>query len=169
MKPANLLLNSECLMKVADFGLARSLLKSRPKNGADAASSSADVGAEDMDCHDVDTLTDYVATRWYRAPEILVASTKYGVEVDLWSLGTAAAAAALAAVRRHPCCDSCRCCVSCLPRSAPPACAFFTRVALIDCCCGLPSAVLAHVRRLHLCRDDRQEALLQRREHAKPD
>ena len=90
MKPANLLLNSECLMKVADFGLARSLLKPRPKNGAEAGSgSSTEVanggGVSDVSEHD--TLTDYVATRWYRAPEILFASDKYGVEVDMWSLG----------------------------------------------------------------------------------
>ena len=32
-------------------------------------------------------LTDYVATRWYRAPEILLASKKYRESVDLWSLG----------------------------------------------------------------------------------
>jgi len=64
MKPSNLLLNSECLMKVADFGLARSL------------------GRETSN-----VLTDYVATRWYRAPEILLGSTKYGKAVDMWSLG----------------------------------------------------------------------------------
>lgn len=32
-------------------------------------------------------LTDYVATRWYRAPEILVASKKYTMGIDMWSLG----------------------------------------------------------------------------------
>jgi len=64
MKPSNLLLNSECLMKVADFGLARSL---------------------QMMTQNV--LTDYVATRWYRAPEILLGSTRYGKAVDMWSLG----------------------------------------------------------------------------------
>ena len=69
MKPANLLLNSECLMKVADFGLARSL--------------NSMLSSEDR----MDTMTDYVATRWYRAPEILVGSTQYGAKADLWSLG----------------------------------------------------------------------------------
>ena len=70
MKPSNLLLNSECLMKVADFGLARSLL-------------------DDSKDDDVKppVMTDYVATRWYRAPEILLGSNKYGKAVDLWSLG----------------------------------------------------------------------------------
>jgi len=69
MKPSNLLLNSECLMKVADFGLARSLLM------------------EEADSTKNPVLTDYVATRWYRAPEILLGSNKYGIAVDMWSLG----------------------------------------------------------------------------------
>ena len=72
MKPSNLLLNSECLMKVADFGLARSLLS--------AVASPFDHGTDPI-------LTDYVATRWYRAPEILLGSTRYGKAVDMWSLG----------------------------------------------------------------------------------
>jgi mitogen-activated protein kinase 15 len=32
-------------------------------------------------------LTDYVATRWYRAPEILFGSHKYTTGIDLWALG----------------------------------------------------------------------------------
>ena len=66
MKPANLLLNSECLMKVADFGLARTI--------------GITVNEEDL-------MTDYVSTRWYRAPEILVGSSNYVYAADLWSLG----------------------------------------------------------------------------------
>ena len=71
LKPSNLLLNSECLMKVADFGLARSLLYEDATGQPDAR----------------DVLTDYVATRWYRAPEILLGSNAYGKSVDMWSLG----------------------------------------------------------------------------------
>jgi len=66
IKPSNLLLNSDCLMKLADFGLARSISDT-----------------ED----DTKVLTDYVATRWYRAPEILLGATKYSKAVDMWSLG----------------------------------------------------------------------------------
>lgn len=67
IKPSNLLLNSDCHVKLCDFGLCRSL---------------ADVkGPSPV------ALTDYVATRWYRAPEILLGSTKYTKGVDMWSLG----------------------------------------------------------------------------------
>lgn len=69
LKPSNLLLNEECLMKVADFGLARSI------KALDQSQESSSV------------LTDYVATRWYRAPEILLGSTCYSKGVDMWSLG----------------------------------------------------------------------------------
>jgi len=71
MKPSNLLLNSDCLMKVADFGLARSL-KETVRTAAD---------------EDKAQLTDYVATRWYRAPEILLGNVKYDSAVDMWGLG----------------------------------------------------------------------------------
>lgn len=67
LKPSNVLLNSECLVKVADFGLARS------------------VHAKNKDSAPI--LTEYVATRWYRAPEILLGSTKYTKGVDMWSVG----------------------------------------------------------------------------------
>ena len=67
LKPSNILLNSECHVKVADFGLARSI---HAKNKESAP-----------------ILTEYVATRWYRAPEILLGSTKYTKGVDMWSIG----------------------------------------------------------------------------------
>jgi len=63
IKPENLLVkpvsNSLCL---CDFGSARKL----------------EAGAQ---------MTDYVATRWYRAPELLLSSTDYGKPVDMWSFG----------------------------------------------------------------------------------
>ena len=87
MKPSNLLLNSECLMKVADFGLARSLLSTK----GDAAPANAGPNTKMPDnpyyIDDNPIMTDYVATRWYRAPEILVGSLTYGTSVDQWSLG----------------------------------------------------------------------------------
>ena len=71
VQPSNLLLNSECSVKLADFGLARSLAALAREQGPSPF------------------LTDYVATRWYRAPEILLGSTRYTYGVDLWSSGQA--------------------------------------------------------------------------------
>lgn len=61
LKPENLLAHKESI-KIADYGLAREI-RSRPP------------------------YTDYVATRWYRAPEILLKSTTYNSPVDIFALG----------------------------------------------------------------------------------
>ena len=34
-----------------------------------------------------ETLTEYVATKWYRAPELLVGDRQYGPKVDIWAMG----------------------------------------------------------------------------------
>ena len=34
-----------------------------------------------------DEYTDYVATRWYRAPELLMGDAQYGPPVDVWAIG----------------------------------------------------------------------------------
>lgn len=49
-------------VKIADFGLARETASSRPR-------------------------TDYVATRWYRAPEVLLRDSSYSLPMDIWALG----------------------------------------------------------------------------------
>ncbi|XP_034174195.1 mitogen-activated protein kinase 15 isoform X1 [Osmia lignaria lignaria] len=72
LKPSNVLLNAQCHCKIADFGLARSVTQ---------------IGEGDGETASDPTLTDYVATRWYRAPEILVASRRYTKGIDMWSLG----------------------------------------------------------------------------------
>lgn len=66
LKPSNILINSEAYIKICDFGLARCTTSTVNK--------------------DI-TMTDYVATRWYRAPEILLGSTKYTTQADMWSVG----------------------------------------------------------------------------------
>ncbi|XP_047319967.1 mitogen-activated protein kinase 4-like [Impatiens glandulifera] len=63
LKPGNLLVNGNCELKICDFGLART--------GRD----------------DGQFMTEYVVTRWYRAPELLLCSDHYGTSIDVWSVG----------------------------------------------------------------------------------
>ncbi|XP_039586975.1 mitogen-activated protein kinase 7-like, partial [Passer montanus] len=67
LKPSNLLVNENCELKIGDFGMARGL-------GADAR-------------HAKPFLTEYVATRWYRAPELLLSLHRYTRAIDMWSVG----------------------------------------------------------------------------------
>mmetsp|Transcript_16295 Transcript_16295/g.35225 ORF Transcript_16295/g.35225 Transcript_16295/m.35225 type:complete len:682 (+) Transcript_16295:136-2181(+) len=67
LKPKNILANSDCKLKICDFGLARPAFNDQPT-----------------------TIfwTDYVATRWYRAPELCGSFfAKYSPAIDLWSVG----------------------------------------------------------------------------------
>ncbi|CAO2814399.1 unnamed protein product [Amaranthus hypochondriacus] len=62
LKPSNLLINANCDLKICDFGLARPTLEN-------------------------EHMTEYVVTRWYRAPELLLNSSDYTAAIDLWSVG----------------------------------------------------------------------------------
>ncbi|KAJ8650582.1 hypothetical protein MRB53_003605 [Persea americana] len=61
LKPENLLVTKD-IIKIADFGLAREVCSQPP-------------------------YTEYVSTRWYRAPEVLLQSSVYGSAVDMWAMG----------------------------------------------------------------------------------
>ncbi|KAM6273558.1 cyclin-dependent kinase-like 1 isoform 2-T2 [Porphyrio hochstetteri] len=63
VKPENILITKHSVIKLCDFGFARIL-----------------TGPSDY-------YTDYVATRWYRSPELLVGDTQYGPPVDVWAIG----------------------------------------------------------------------------------
>mmetsp|Transcript_20437 Transcript_20437/g.48339 ORF Transcript_20437/g.48339 Transcript_20437/m.48339 type:complete len:354 (-) Transcript_20437:82-1143(-) len=69
LKPSNLLLTSRGVLKIADFGLARIHL-----HGKEMAPSG------ELYSHNV-------ATRWYRAPELLFGARRYGTGVDMWAVG----------------------------------------------------------------------------------
>jgi len=68
LKPRNLLVNSNCDLRICDFGLARlDLPELSRKDGA--------------------CMSDYVATRWYRPPEVVISSGTYTKALDMWAVG----------------------------------------------------------------------------------
>ncbi|KAI5950730.1 tmk2 [Candida jiufengensis] len=67
LKPGNLLVNADCELKICDFGLARGFSEDFEQNQG--------------------FMTEYVATRWYRAPEIMLSFTNYTKAIDVWSVG----------------------------------------------------------------------------------
>lgn len=71
LKPGNLLVSKDCQLRITDFGLAR-FMDERTLSGANANN----------------PMTEYVVTRWYRSPELLLAPSRpYSEAIDMWSVG----------------------------------------------------------------------------------
>ena len=70
LKPSNILATENCEISICDFGLSRQIEDS-----------------EQEDDKLTQSLTEYVVTRYYRAPEIMLSSHEYTLAVDMWSLG----------------------------------------------------------------------------------
>lgn len=68
LKPGNILVTTQGTLKICDFGLARGI-------------------ASQFMSHRLSPITNYVATRWYRAPELMLCSHSYSYLVDLWAVG----------------------------------------------------------------------------------
>ena len=64
LKPSNLLVNKNCDLKICDLGLSRG-----------------------FDMLKEDNLTEYVVTRWYRAPEVILNASNYTKAIDIWGVG----------------------------------------------------------------------------------
>ena len=81
LKPGNILVGKDCQVRITDFGLARSIENIKKENDED------DDGNEENK-NPASAMTEYVVTRWYRCPELLLAPhVAYSSAVDLWSVG----------------------------------------------------------------------------------
>ncbi|EKU21961.1 mitogen-activated protein kinase 4 [Nannochloropsis gaditana CCMP526] len=85
LKPSNLLINANCDLKICDFGLARGIQSNGPAQDKECDLTAADAAAPEKP---KDLLSEYVVTRWYRAPEILLNPRNYSKPVDIWAVGT---------------------------------------------------------------------------------
>lgn len=74
MKAANLLINNYGILKIADFGLARTYEEPPPRRGEPSKRPERQY-------------TNCVVTRWYRPPELLLGEQRYGPSVDMWGVG----------------------------------------------------------------------------------
>jgi mitogen-activated protein kinase 1/3 len=75
LKPSNILANKVCEIKICDLGLCRGGINDDKSNANNNNNSGND------------NLTEYVITRWYRAPEVILSPSEYTKAVDVWSIG----------------------------------------------------------------------------------
>lgn len=112
LKPANLLIDSTCSVKICDFGLARSLITPNDKSEGpqqlkkvlrkklldfridDRSEQEEEYRLEMTEILESASsikrprfLTDHVASRWYRAPELILVENQYDQAVDMWATG----------------------------------------------------------------------------------
>jgi len=80
LKPSNLLIDlRSCQLRICDFGLARAIPRRR------VGSFQGKMKRDTLGLHD--PMTEYVVTRCYRAPELLLGNAHYGPGIDIWSVG----------------------------------------------------------------------------------
>ena len=70
IKPANVLIDTNCNVRICDFGLSRSAVDKEQNDGRKKRS-----------------LSKHVQSRWYRAPEVILTEREYDQAIDMWSVG----------------------------------------------------------------------------------
>ena len=102
LKPANILANKNCDLKICDLGLGRAevfdwaemelldkqnklVKKTKKKKKSEDKDKNKDNDEEEEE--EEPELTEYVITRWYRAPEVILCPSHYSKAVDIWSVG----------------------------------------------------------------------------------
>ncbi|CAD7971241.1 unnamed protein product [Amoebophrya sp. A25] len=84
LKPKNLLVSTNWDLVICDFGLAKILPEKSPHTNTEGLGSEAVLGDEsDPDA----VMTQYVCSRYYRAPEVLCEKRSYDYAIDMWALG----------------------------------------------------------------------------------
>lgn len=82
IKPSNCMINSNCDLRLIDYGLARGFLESEHPDGEFDIQSPQENGKIVKDDY-----SEYVVTRWYRAPEVILNPRKYDKALDMWAVG----------------------------------------------------------------------------------
>jgi mitogen-activated protein kinase 1/3 len=78
LKPSNILANKNCDTKICDLGLGRGGIKEEEDDESDK---------KNQQINEEPQLTEYVITRWYRAPEVILCPSEYSKAVDIWAIG----------------------------------------------------------------------------------
>ena len=86
LKPANILANKNCDLKICDLGLGRAEVYDYDQL-KDNKKKKKKTKTDESDSEEDPELTEYVITRWYRAPEVILCPSHYAKAVDIWSVG----------------------------------------------------------------------------------
>jgi len=86
VKPANVLVNRQFEVKLCDFNLSRGVAPDH-QNSEGLFVEGGDVGDFCAYDHTDGDISDYVCSRWWRAPEVLLLKSRYGKAMDVWSVG----------------------------------------------------------------------------------
>ena len=100
IKPQNILIDSNCMVTLCDFGLARTLpetvkpsvplsikCEAGPESDTEDTSPTTSDEIPNLTLKHKRRLSYHISSRWYRAPEVILMNENYNSQVDMWGLG----------------------------------------------------------------------------------